>query len=223
MIYIFFLLVNFLAMGLGVWLAIRQKEQSLRAVKTNNLQMTAEMSEPTEEMISLTPKSAQKIKTRQYQPKKESDKSFEEPEIITQDNSEILTEHAVENSELPDHFIMSRLSATESATDFVEEKPETSFVEPMRKTEPNEYEITSESEILPTSTAMIENVVEMIQKSDASDEFSEIASRLQEIHDLMATPDKQYYVSEDAQSFVTPKESSFVSTIFCRPIVGRKK
>ncbi|MDR1492941.1 MAG: hypothetical protein LBT05_09495 [Planctomycetaceae bacterium] len=177
MISIFFLLVNFLAMGFGVWIAIRQKEQSLRVakildVKTDNPTTTAET-------ISLTPES-QKIETRR-------------PRL--QENSESFKEEA-----------------------------ERSIVESIGKAaDQNEYDIVSELETSLFSTAMIENIVEMIQESKASEEFLEIASQLQEIHDLMVTPDKKYYVSEDAKFFITPKESPFVSAMFCRPIVGGKK
>ncbi|MDR1383376.1 MAG: hypothetical protein LBJ67_05965 [Planctomycetaceae bacterium] len=232
MISIFFLFANFLAMGLGVWLAIRQKEQ-LRVVKTFDMKadnpqpMTAKTS-TLETAASLMPEyqsESQTMETWRPQPK-ESHENFEGSlEITTQNNSEIFAQHPSGIFDLSD-FMGNSVVSQPPATEFAEKEPdETLGVEPVEKNIPNESDVVSGFETSPfsTSTTTIENIVEMIQKLDVSGKFSGIASQLQEIHDLMATPDEKYYVSEDAEFFITPKESPFVSTMFCRPVVGGKK
>lgn len=68
---------------------------------------------------------------------------------------------------------------------------------------------------------MTEQLVAMIQDDD-SDEFSFIVEQLQEIHDMTTTADESCYVSEDADSFLTPDEEQYATTAICRPRVGKK-
>jgi len=274
MIYIFFLLVNFLTMGLGVFLAIRQKEQRLlhaenvknSDTKEENATQSAESAEQiklqdSQESVSSASETGLHTETWQSQPK-ESHGSFHEQETFTGHenafSAETFTPTNEENFHQPENTAESDLN--ENKSDFDEAKsdetesnetenedetesdetaPQSSFSELQQSETESSFEQnfsghsdeleTSMIEPLP-STAVIENIVNMIQENngvisenDGLNEFSEIASQLQEIHDLIASPDKKYYISQDAESFITPAEFPFVTSMFCRPIVGRKK
>ena len=69
---------------------------------------------------------------------------------------------------------------------------------------------------------MIEQLVGMVEDSE-SDELAAIVRQLQEIHHLASEADIRCYVSEDAESFVTPDEEQYATTTICRPKVGHKK
>ncbi len=196
MIYVVFIISNYISLGIGVWIAIRHGEIARNQLTQKNLQQSRSLLE-TQEILS-------DPNLNEYQVVGDNDGQISE--INLSENKENSTDNrfVAEEPTLNADVKFSPPHAQEWRADalFVNELPPTAHLP------------------LP-SGEMVEQLVGMI-KEEGTGELVPLASELQEIHDMLTSTDKRYYASADAKFFVTPDEQKYASTAICRPIVGRK-
>lgn len=197
MFYIVFFVTNYFSLGIGVWLAIRHDE--ILRMEMPNLIIQAKKTVvdaiPVGEEAPPSPRNATQISAND---------SFQ---AFVADESE--TVMAADETPLP-----TPVDPLESPAHVSSDKE--SHVKPV----PRRIDPASKSPL--PSVGMIEQVIGMAE-SVPEDDLQGIISQLQEIHGVIANADKRCYVSEDADSFVTPEEEKYVTTAICRPTVGCKR
>ena len=221
MFYIVFLLTNYLALGVGVWLAIRHGEM-LRNEAAGKLQ------KKNMESALLAMKTMPQPPPAEFTEKKEQAKQTEQTEQ---------NEPSIAGADSIHSFPIEEYSAGQNAkTEPLPEPLAESLAEEMAEI-PEIAELPEPVEVAETqhqplsSGEMIEQIEQMVGMiSDDDADLKEIAAQMQEIrqeihqqiYEAASTADSACYISEDAEAFITPDEKKYVTTAICRPIVGRK-
>ena len=244
MFYIVFLLSNFLALGVGVWVAIRHGEilHSEEAEKSDETSGPALGEKPslsndeteTDKPSTDEPFSADAPLGDSFIEKQTQNEFFTSPDVaetdfsVTDNISEADTPQASvsETAAIPDENDQP-FSASEGET-ILKNKVSPQEMLALKSTiseKPAKQEST-ETPFSPQTIFSSDEVIEQLAVMVADEESSElkaIVSQLQQISEMATTADRSCYASVDAEAFVMAHEEKYTTTAICRPMVGRKK
>ena len=242
MMYFVFLISNFAALGVGAWTALCHAEILRNEMKQKEISQLQNSFASQEISQNVTPNDtdfsssevmgdviANEIQNPVEETLQRNDDSRNDLSMASENDAETVTSVIPEirepESELvideskPDLLIsLESQGIEEHATEEQErsDKDEWSGNERLRL---DDAELSITKPLF--SGEMIEQLVGMME-DDESDELAPIVWQLQEIHDLTTAADRHYYVSEDANFFITPDNEHYATTTICRPMVGRK-
>jgi hypothetical protein len=241
--YFVFMISNFVASGIGAWIALchaeilrdemKQKEISglqnsftsqeiLQNVTSNDTDfsssdvMASEIQTPVEETLQVNDDSVSEDSGNDLSMASENATETVTsviPEIGEADSNEVDSKTGIDENE-PNPLVSIEPHSTEEK----ERKVEDEWNDNERlRLDGAERSITKPL----FSGEMFEQLVGMIE-DDESDELAPIVCQLQEIHDMAVTAGHNCYASEDANFFITPDKEHYATTAICRPMVGRK-
>ena len=200
MFYIVFFVSNYIAMGIGVWIALCHGEILRQPLEHNDIKhedcfypwLEKPLVEQKEDSIVTD-------ETQHF--------DFDGASIVKNPVQSVYnnTTSGLLRSGIKDHVVIDKEVPLEAD----QEESETEWYDPDRMP-------------LFSSNRLIDQLVGMI-RHDEADELTSIVTQLQEIHNMAMVADDNYYASEDAQFFITPHEEQYATTAICRPIVGRKR
>jgi len=225
MLYIIFVLINFLTLCIGVWLALHHGEifhkhnEGIKIEKIND--GFAEHETHQDEMQH--DRDNPPVITESNENQVILDDELQQKDFSVSDNSIGLEENAeVSNPVTPE----INENNTDNQIKFEIKNKETEIEIP-----PSNFQgqATDKVCIMDEVRAeerlylgeIIEQYVNMVVGNEPN-ELVFILMQLQEIHNMATEADNNYYASEDAEFFVTPDKTQYATTTICRPKVGRK-
>ena len=241
MLYLMIFVFNFLAIGGGVWVAIRHEELLRRETMHPAIGQIQKRLDP----LEITPKDTQydadshPLESQENQTvtvgnvsqnvmdgSDDSVAGYSDiidgaGETIDAANETIGSVGETKNSILSDLPVSSGINESDNQTS-LETNPEEERLTVNDRVRLDRDRLSVDK---PLFAEEMYEIIEQLVGMREDDELKEMASlitQIQEINDMVAVANHHYFVSEDADCFVTPDNQQYATTTFCRPIVGRK-
>ena len=232
MLYLMIFVSNYIALGGGVWVAIRH-EELLRREKMHDA--TGQIQKSFE-----SPKTSPKdvpLDAAGY-PLESQENQTMTVGNVSQNVMDGSDDSVAGYSDIIDGASETIDAAGETKNSILSETPVSSGInesdiQPSLETNPEEERLSANDRVRLDSAGLsvakpqlADEIIEQLIGMGKDDELKEMASlitQIQEINDMVAAANHHYFVSEDADCFVTPDNQQYATTTFCRPIVGRKQ
>lgn len=248
MLYLMVFVFNYLAIGGGIWVAIRHEELLRRETMHPAIGQIQKRLDP----LEITPKDTQ------YDADSHPLESQENQTVTVGNVSQNVMDGSDDSVAGHSDIIDGAGETIDAASETIGAASETigsvgetknsilsdlpvssgineSAIQPSLETNSEEERLTANDRVRldrdrlsvdkPLFAEEMYEIIEQLVGMREDDELKEMASlitQIQEINDMVAVANHHYFVSEDADCFVTPDNQQYATTTFCRPIVGRK-